>query len=334
MRRGARTSASFCLAEHQLCSVVAAEPLLLHYGALELSHTNVHPLEDDGVRRRGAAERATRADQRAAYRLRAPASASPLEAVVDPRSHGRRNAARKATQTRGKPTAAPEKRGAQQTRSAIPQAYASRRGAHSTQKPCRINNGAHKRSSLAPTARCPPTHSNAAQPRRSGPETEARPVFYAPVRRGRVAEARSPSPSRREGAATAAPHSLTVLLPPVRQESRRRSRQARPGGGALQPPHHGQRGGGGASAGHGRPFVPRRVAPGVRLQDAAEHGLERRPGACTACEGCGGSARPDAAPCAGARRVRHGHHQAHRSRETPRPDRRVRLDTRHGGSPR
>ena len=35
---------------------------------------------------------------------------------------------------------------------------------------------------------------------------------------------------------------------------------------------------------------------------------------------------------AGARRVRHGHHQAHCGREAPRPNRRVRLDARHGGS--
>ena len=102
-------------------------------------------------------------------------------------------------------------------------------------------------------------------------------------------------------------------------------------GGALQPPHHGKRGGRRAPW-HGWPLVSRRFAPGVRLQDAAEHGLERRPGTLRACEGCGGSARPDAAPRAGARRIGYGYHQAHRGRETTRPNRRVRLYARRGGS--
>ena len=123
--------------------------------------------------------------QRAAYRLRAPTSALPLEAVVDPRSHGRRNATREETQTRGKPTARRPRSAARNRREARSRTRcASRRGAHSTpQKPCRINNSAHKRSSFAPTPRA--ARPRTAKPRSrsgAGRETEASPVFYAPVR--------------------------------------------------------------------------------------------------------------------------------------------------------
>ena len=231
-------------------------------------------------------------------------------------------------------------RGARGTRRATDEQRDPARGAragaepHSAQKPRRINKGAHKRSSFAPTSALR-AH---AQPSRAAAQERAgrlrRPLLLRSgtcVRRGATLEA-LPRGGRPHHTAALAPRPCGRVLRCVCSgKSRGRFRQASRGGGTLQPPHHGERGGRGAS-GHGRPLVPRRVAPGVWLQDAAEHGLERRPGAFTAREGCDGSACPDAAPRTGPRRVRHGHHQAHRGRETTRPDRRVRLNARPGGS--